>query len=218
MRKIVLIGGGCLLLVAGIVFGAFFASPLIASAHPAQSAANTPSAANQQYCQLYNQDLAKSLGVSVATLQQDRQNAHKDVLAQMVKDGKITQAQANSIEQQLGKSQQSCHFDRVELRQATQYLRQHSSDVLNQVAQGLHLTSSQLTSQLQSGKGLKAIAKAQNVSASSLRTIITNAINNTLNQGVSSGQLTKDEETTFQQYWQQHPRLLLAGIAHNKKK
>jgi len=89
--------------------------------------------------------------------------------------------------------------------------------VLNQVAQGLHLTSSQLTSQLQGGKGLKAIAKAQNVSVSSLRTIVTNAINSTLNQGVSSGQLTKDEETTFQQNWQQHPRLLLAGIAHKKK-
>ncbi len=217
MRKIALIGAGVLLLVAGIVFGAFFAGPLIASANSAQNAASTPTAADQQYCQLYNQNLAKSLGVSISTLQQDRQNADKDVLAQMVKDGKITQAQANTIEQQHGKSQQNCRFARVELRQTMQYLRQHSSDVLNQVAQGLHLTSSQLTSQLQSGKSLKAIAKAQHVSASSLRTIVTNAINNTLNQGVSSGQLTKDEETTFQQYWQQHPRLLLAGIVQKKK-
>src|SRR5215467_2319818 len=104
MKKILYIGGGSALLLLCILFGAFFAGPLLASAlgghTTTATAASTPTATNP-YCQQYLQDLAKRLGVSVSTLQQDKLASAEDVLAQLVKDGKITQNQANQIKQRL---------------------------------------------------------------------------------------------------------------------
>src|SRR5947209_20238765 len=101
MKKIFWIVGGSALLLACIVFGAFFAGPLLASAQNSQSNAATPTTTTNAYCEQYLQDLANRLGVSVSTLQQDKLGAAKDVLAQLVKDGKLTQNQANQIKQRL---------------------------------------------------------------------------------------------------------------------
>src|ERR1700724_3305706 len=108
MKKLLLIGGGSLLLLVTIGFGAFFAGPLLASANSnttASSTAGTPT--TNPYCEQYLQALAKRLNVSVTTLQQDKLGARTDVLNQMVKDGKLTQAQATAIEQRL-QSHQAC--------------------------------------------------------------------------------------------------------------
>src|SRR5579872_7172281 len=104
MKKIFWIVGGSVLLAAAIVFGAFFAGPLLASAHTGQSntaATGTPTTTTNPYCEQYLQDLANRLHVSVSTLQQDKVGAREDVLAQMVKDGKLTQSQATAIENKL---------------------------------------------------------------------------------------------------------------------
>ena len=93
MKKILLIGGGSALLLLCVLFGAFFAGPLLASARSSQTtatAASTPTTTNP-YCQQYLQDLANRLGVSVSTLQQDKLASADDVIAQLVKDGKLTQ-------------------------------------------------------------------------------------------------------------------------------
>lgn len=109
MKKIFWIIGGSILLVGAIMFGSYFAGPLLASAHTGQSNAGTPTPTTtpNPYCQQYLQDLAKRLGVSVSTLQQDARAAGQDVLAQMVKDGKLTQSQANAIKQKF-QSHQAC--------------------------------------------------------------------------------------------------------------
>src|SRR5215467_4969645 len=163
MKKILIIGGGSALLLLCIAFGAFFAGPLLASARNGQTtaaaaAASTPSATNP-YCQQYLQDLANRLGVSVSALQQDKLAAAEDVLAQLVKDGKLTQNQANQIKQRL-QSHQACTgkgnglWGRGVMLQS---LKQYLPDIASQVAQGLHMTSAQLISQLQSGKSLSEI-------------------------------------------------------------
>jgi hypothetical protein len=103
MKKVLLIllmGGGSALLLLCLLFGAFFAGPLFASAGPTKTAPTptyTATKTANPYCQQYQQDLAKRLGVSVSTLQKDRLAAAEDVLAQLVKDGKLTQSQANRI-------------------------------------------------------------------------------------------------------------------------
>ena len=207
-----MIGGGSALLLLCIAFGAFFAGPLLASARSAQTtapAASTPTATNP-YCQQYLQDLAHRLGVSVSTLQQDKLGAAEDVLAQLVKDGKLTQNQANQIKQRL-QSHQACTGLGKGLwgRGVTlQSLKQYLPDVATQVAQGLHMTSTQLVSQLQSGKSLSQIAKAQDVSSSQLQTIVTNAIQSTVNKAVSDGNLTQQQATNIMQMLQKHPNAL----------
>lgn len=100
MKKVLLMGGGSALLLLCLLFGAFFASPLFASAWsgPTKTAPTpTPTATTNPYCQQYQQDLAKRLGVPVSTLQKDSLAAAEDMLAQLVKDGKLTQSQANRI-------------------------------------------------------------------------------------------------------------------------
>src|SRR5438445_11875977 len=107
MKKVFWIVGGSALLLGCILFGAFFAGPLLASANTSQSNAATPTTTTNAYCEQYLQDLAKRLGVSVSTLQQDSLAAKEDVLAQLVKDGKLTQNQANQIKQRL-ESHKAC--------------------------------------------------------------------------------------------------------------
>ena len=209
MKKILLIGGGSALLLLCILFGAFFAGPLIASARSGQStatAASTPTATNP-YCQQYLQDLANRLGVSVSTLQQDKLASADDVIAQLVKDGKLTQNQANQLKQRLA-SHQACTgkgkglWGRGVMMQS---LKQYLPTVATQVAQGLHMTSTQLMSQLQSGKSLSDIATAQGVSAAQLQTIVTNAIQSAVNKAVSDGNLTQQQATNIMQMLQKNP-------------
>src|SRR6516164_2296585 len=173
MKKILMIGGGSTLLLLCIAFGAFFAGPLLASARSGQTttpAASTPTATNP-YCQQYLQDLAKRLGVQVSTLQKDKLAAAEDVLAQLVKDGKLTQNQANQIKQQL-ESHQACTgkgrglWGRGVILQS---LKQYLPGLVSQVASGLKMDAAQLMSQLQSGKSLSDIATAQGVSSSQLQ-------------------------------------------------
>ncbi len=218
-----MIGGGSALLLLCIAFGAFFAGPLLASARSGQTtatAASTPTTTNP-YCQQYLQDLAKRLGVSVSTLQQDKLGAAEDVLAQLVKDGKLTQNQANQIKQRL-QSHQACTGKGKGLwgrGVVLQSLKQYLPDVAAQVAQGLHMTSTQLVSQLQSGKSLSQIATAQGVSSSQLQTIVTNAIQSTVNKAVSAGNLTQQQATNIMQMLQKHPNALnrlLNGHMGNK--
>lgn len=210
MKKMLLIGGGAVFLVAAIAFGAFLAGPLLASANSTSSTSSASSSATNPYCEQYLQDLANRLHVSVTTLQQDKQAARTDVLNQMVKDGKLTQAQASAIEQRL-QSHQACtgkgngklaHFV------ASQFLSKYRGQIENSVASGLHMTSAQLTEQLQAGKSLSQIAAAQKVSSSQLRTIITSAVQSALNTAVSNGDLTQAEATGFMQYLQSHPAKL----------
>lgn len=108
MKKVLflLIGSGSALLLLCILFGAFFAVPLFASArsgptNTAPTPTPTASATPDPYCQQYQQDLAKRLGVPVDTLQKDTLAASEDTLARLVKDGKLTQDQANRIRSRL---------------------------------------------------------------------------------------------------------------------
>ncbi len=211
MKKIFWIIGGSILLVGAITFGSYFAGPLLASAHTGQSNAGTPTPTTtpNPYCQQYLQDLAKRLGVSVSTLQQDSLAAGQDVLAQMVKDGKLTQSQANAIKQKV-QSHQACTGRGNSLEWGAIYssLRQYRSSIENQVAQGLHLTSAQLTTDLKNGQSLDQIAKAQGVSTSQLRTIVLNAVQSAANQAVKDGNLTQTQASDLMQALQRQPGIL----------
>jgi polyhydroxyalkanoate synthesis regulator phasin len=210
MKKILLIGGGSALLLLCILFGAFFAGPLLAAAMGGQTTAATTPAATNPYCEQYLQDLANRLHVSVSALQQDKLSAAEDVLAQLVKDGKLTQNQANQIKQRL-ESHKACSGNGQGLwgrRAIMQSLKQYLPGVAAQVAQGLHMNANQLMSQLQSGKSLSDIAKAQGVSSSQLQTIVTNAIQNAVNKAVSDGNLTQQQATNLMQKLQKNPAAL----------
>ena len=76
------------------------------------------------------------------------------------------------------------------------------------MAQGLHLTSAQLTTDLKNGQSLEQVAKAQGVSTSQLRTIVLNAIQSAANQAVKDGNLTQTQASDLMQALQRQPGIL----------
>src|SRR5258708_27533343 len=162
-------------LLLGITVGVVFGGPLIASAYSnatGTSATATPTTpttpatatTTNPYCEQYLKDLANRLHVSVATLQQAQLAAHEDVLAQLVRDGKLTQKQADAIKQRLA-SYQECAGMGMHMGMGKLFLRKYMPDLINQVAQGLHLSADQLQAQLQAGKSLADITPAQHASS-----------------------------------------------------
>lgn len=212
MKKWLLIGGGAAVLVLSIVVGALFAGPLFASANANTPAAGTPTATKNQYCDLFEQSLAKRLGVSVSMLQQDRQGAFGDVLAQLVKDGKITQAQADQITKRLASHPlmdcSGLNAGRFVNFGSGQFLNKYRTAIFSEVAQGLKLTPDQLMTQLKSGQSLNDVAQAQHVSQTDLRNLLSKAITDQLSKAVSAGDLTQAQANAYQQMLQQHPQLL----------
>jgi polyhydroxyalkanoate synthesis regulator phasin len=194
-----------------MVVGAMSAFPMFASAQSNTiTATPTSTPTPNPYCEQYLKDLANRLHVSVSTLQQDKLAAMRDVLARMVKDGTLTQKQANAIQQRL-QSHQACtgmEMNRMDVKLVMRALQGYTSQITDQVASQLHLTPSQLQAQLRSGKSLSDVAAAQHVSSAQLHAIVMNAVQNTLNKAVSNGDVTKQQANTFMQALQSHPEFV----------
>lgn len=210
-KKVLLIGGGVTLLLLSILFGAFFAGPLMALAQGAQTtgASSAPAKVNP-YCQQYLQALAQHLNIPLARLEQSQQAAKGDVLTQLVKDGKLTQAQADKIRQRLS-SRITCGLPKgahVKSALMRPLLKKYGNTLLGQVASGLHLSTTQLQADLRNGQTLTQIAKAQNISASQLHTIILNAVQNTLDQARQAKDITQNQENKVMQFLRNHPALV----------
>ena len=210
--------GGAALILLGLLIGAFFAAPLIASASSGnnQSASATPTTSSNTYCTDYWQNLANELHISVTTLQQDRKTAIDDTINQMVKDGKLTQSQANTLEARVN-ARQLCTGKGKHGSHAIigQFLKKYRGDIENSVASGLHLTTTQLTGDLKAGQSLSQIATTQKVSSTQLTTIVTNAVQSALNTAVSNGNLTQSQATAFSQSLKNHPALLNMILNHH---
>ncbi len=225
MKKLGMIAGASALLVLGIVLGAFFAGPLLASAsststastssqHTSITAASTPSADTiSQYCNDYMTSLAKRLNISADTLNKAQQGALEDVLAKLVKDGKLTQAQADKLKTHIADVAQ-CNFK--DLGKGTnsgkqvnmQNLQKYMTVIANDVSRDLHLSTTDLQAKLQSGQTLSAIAKAQGVSETALQTSVKNAIQDALKQAVANGDLTQAQADQFSQQFASNPQFV----------
>lgn len=221
MKKLGIIAGASALLILGIVLGAFFAGPLLASASSTAQQTTTTTAATpgadtaSQYCALYMNSLAKRLNISSATLKKAQQGALEDVLAQLVKDGKLTQAQADKIKTQIANAVQ-CNLKGLGKDFGNgpgqnfnpQNLQKYMTVIANDVSKGLRLSTTDLQAKLQSGQTLSAIAKAQGVSDASLQTIVKNAVQDALKQAVANGDLTQAQADQFSQQLSSNPQFL----------
>jgi polyhydroxyalkanoate synthesis regulator phasin len=218
VKRLLIIGGGSLLLLLGILVGAVYGSARTANANATSTTASTSlttantSSATNNYCAQFQQDLAKRLGVSADKLQSAESGAAKDMIDQMVKDGKLTQAQATQIESHLGDAT-NCNFQGLGKGNKTgfanmQKLQQYLTAAEAQVAKGLGISSADLTSQLQSGKSLHDIATAHKVSDTQLKTLLTNAIQSELKQAVSAGDITQSQSDMVTKMLTSNPNLL----------
>ncbi len=156
--------------------------------------------------------LAAKLGVSVDTLKADAVQVRKDMLDQAVKDGRITQAQADQFKQQLDANKliAPIYIGRGNLPPTAPGFRGpgngqqplpgfrgrgfgfgFGTTELEAVAKVVNLSPSDLITQLRGGKTLADIAKAQNVDQATVKQAIIDARKAEIDREVTDGLLTQ---------------------------
>jgi hypothetical protein len=75
--------------------------------------------------------------------------------------------------------------------------------VKQHIAQGLHLTVDQVTSEISAGKQITDVAAAQGISNDQLHTIELNAYQTAFNQAVQNGTYTQDQANTYMENYRQ---------------
>ena len=165
-------------------------------------------------------DVAHRLGVSPAKLQSAVNGALADRLDQLVKQGKLTRAQANAILKQAREHGGAFPFDDFGHRHfgGPGHFGFHHGfgpgpffgpgpmgGPLAGVAKYLGVSTDQLMKDLRSGKTLAAIAKAQGKSVGGLESAMVAPIKSHLDSAVKNGHMTKAQE-------QQALRMITRGI------
>jgi uncharacterized protein YidB (DUF937 family) len=173
-------------IIAGVIVFALLVTGIGGTIVLAQGPTQTPPAKSQSgWSQLYLQALAQKLGTTVDKLQQAMTDARKDALGQAVKQGILTQTQADAMQQRLQHVQVSSDV-RTSIANAW----------LDAAAKTLGLSSADLTTALKS-KTLLTLAQEKNVDVTKLRTAIADAQKAVIDQAVRDGKLTQAQADTL---------------------
>jgi hypothetical protein len=142
-------------------------------------------------------DIAKAQNVDVQKVKDAIQTSIKTQLDSVVKSGKLTQAQADKANQTVAiwvdelvtaHKTMLASFDMSGLKQTAE---QFVTPIINATTSTLHLTTDQLKAQLEAGKSLADVAKAQNVEVQQLKDAIQTSIKAQLDSVVKSGKITQ---------------------------
>jgi hypothetical protein len=154
----------------------------------------TPQSPLSAYNQTFWQTLANQLGTSVDKVQQAVRDALKAVVAQALKNGKLTQSQADAANSRIDKQQ----FNKPLFGP---FLGPRGFGAgrggfaagaeINAAATKLGMTVQDLMTELRSGKTLADVAKEKNVSTDDLKAAIISAITAQIDQAVTNGKLTQ---------------------------
>lgn len=195
-RKAVLGSGAAGIALAAAIYGG------TAFAQTATPSGSSAASGTSNY-QTFVQHLASRLNLGQSQVDSAVKGAEGDVLADAVKAGKLTQAQADAITQRIqngggfgvGFAMHGRPGPGGPGGQARPTGIVQRDTVTNAAAAALNMQASDLTTQLRNGKSLKDIATAQNVDFSKVQAAITAAVKPQLDQAVSSGKLTAQQET-----------------------
>src|SRR5438067_2001333 len=145
-------------------------------------------------CSNFMKHFAVEISKSQAEINSAFQRAIADTLADEVKSGQITQAQADAIKQKLA-NQTPCTLPSAVGRTGDKgaigaYLQQYMSAA----ASALGITQAQLTTDLKNGQSLSQIAAAQKVSEADFRTRLIANLKPALDKAVADKKLTAAQE------------------------
>jgi hypothetical protein len=156
----------------------------------------TPTPPGAKFGQLYLQALATRLGTTLSNLQQAMAGARTDAINNAVKQGLITQAQADKMLQRLQNPPPA--GNRPQPGQGFGVMRGFfGADVLEAVAKVLNMNPADVTSALRGGKTLADLAKSQNVDPSKVQGAIADAEKAALDRAVTDGLITQDRANTL---------------------
>lgn len=177
-KRVVLIGAVVALAAGGAVGGALAASGTF-----------DPRAERQAFLN----DAAGRLGVTSAKLEDALKQAALDRVDAALAAGQITQNQANAMKAAINAGELPIGIPGA--GPGFHHGFGLRGDFLGAAATYLGLTEDQLRTQLESGKSLADVAKAQNKSVDGLKQAIIAAVKSDLDQAVKDGRLTSDEES-----------------------
>ena len=154
-------------------------------------------------------DVAKQKNKSVDGLKTAIKNAQKDDLDQAVKDGKLTQAQADRIQDELSE-----HVD--ELVEGGRGLKiprlgfglgfglRAGVDLIDTAADYLGLSRAQLRDELSDGDSLADVAKQKGKSVDGLETALKKSLRTQLDKAVAHDNLSKEQADTLDETLSEH--------------
>lgn len=155
-------------------------------------------ASSHNYCQTYVQQLAKDLNVTPAQLNSANLDAAQATLNQMHADGQITAQEETQLEQlfQPLTTDPCTNIDQVAQRAAQEIssnagLNNARTSLQSAVAKSLHLSTSQLTADLNNGQTISQIASAQHVNLNDVNNAYLSTAKSQLRSAVSSGAITQ---------------------------
>lgn len=168
------------------------------SSPAAASDSNLEAATTSAACTSFMQHFATDIGKSQADINAAFQKAIGETLADEVKAGKLTQAQADAIKAKLaGKT--PCALPGAiaphdgDHKALAAYMQQY----LAAAASALGISQTQLQTDLKNGQSLSQVAAAQNVSEATFRTKLIANLKPALDQAVKNGKLTAAQEQTL---------------------
>ena len=173
--------------VAALAIGAV---ALAASPSPSPSPRDAPG-------QIFVQKLAGILHLSPSQTSDDLKQAELQTIDQMVKDGQLTQAQANRIKQRIQSGKGTGPFfgfprgGRFGNGALATSLR---TSELNAVAGALGMSPSDLQTQLRSGKTIADLEQSKGVTDTAVRTAAHDAAKKVLDPAVKDGTITQSQE------------------------
>lgn len=175
-----------ILLMAGI------GGAVVLAQGPTPTPGTTPSTQGSAptLVQLYLQALAQKLGITVDKLQSAMTSAQSDALDQAVKQGLLTQTQADRLKQRnaiLG-----VPFGGLGRGAANNVYAMIQQAGLDAAAKTLGMTSADLTTALRT-QTLLQLAQSKNVDVTKLRTAIADAEKAAIDQAVKDGKLTQTQ-------------------------
>jgi hypothetical protein len=156
--------------------------------------------ASSSACSDFMKHFAVEIGKTQAQINTAFQKSIADTLADEVKSGQITQAQADAIKKKLA-NQTPCTLpsSAAHPRGATAkpaiaaYMRQY----LAASASALGITETQLTADLKAGQSLSQVAAAQHVTEADFRTRLIANLKPVLDQAVTNKTITSTQEQTL---------------------
>jgi polyhydroxyalkanoate synthesis regulator phasin len=196
MKTKILVAAVVVLVTAGAIGGTVVLaqSNIPAIGTSLQTGTDQQTATDQ--CTQFRTSLAQHLGVTVDKLQQAFKDTAKEMIDQAVKNGKLTQQQADKLKQKIDSAQGKCFplgagilAQRGKVMAAGAMLKVG----FDAAAKALSLTSDQLRSELKSGKSIADVAQAQKVDLQTVKTAVINAEKAAIDGALKNGKLTQQQ-------------------------
>jgi hypothetical protein len=184
---------------------------------PQSSLTAIDASSSSAQCSAFMKHFAVEIGKTQAQINSAFQKAIADTLADEVKSGQITQAQADAIKAKLA-NQTPCSLPNVHAGGGQKNaLGAFMQQYLAAAASALGITQTQLTTALKSGQSLSQVASAQHVSEADFRTKLIANLKPALDLAVTDKKITSAQETLILQRLQTGP-LPLWNLPERKPK